>query len=105
MITLTSPVKRFPGTVELPDFLTLPQALAWEQARADADTLRADGKTDAELLNAWLVGIKGVVCDWHIDGYSIEPIQLSPRSPVIQLTAWLLEEITRLYYGDDDPND
>lgn len=36
---IESPVQRWPGTVTLPDYLTFPQAIAWEECLASARQL------------------------------------------------------------------
>ena len=94
---ITSPVKRFPGTVTLPDFLTFPQAVAWEKAQGAAADLRAGQCTDAELLQAWQPGLNAVVITWNLENYDPTNPPATPRKSVIELTAWLLESITALY--------
>lgn len=104
MKTITSPVKRFPGTVTLPDYLNVPQATAWEKAQAAAEAIDREASTNAEYIAAWVGGITAVVQVWNLDGFTADPFQTTPRLAVIELMAWLIREITRLYVDDDDPN-
>jgi hypothetical protein len=103
--TITSPVKRFPGTVTLPDFLTFPQAIAWEEAQADSEALR-DGKTVfAKRMQALVPGFMAVVQEWNLENFSLEPFQSTPRGAVIELCAWLIGEVTKLYdEAEEIPN-
>jgi hypothetical protein len=103
---ITSPVQRFPGTVTLPDFLTFPQAIAWEEASREAEALKKDGAVAARSIQAWTKGITAVVQEWNLTGFSVEPFQSTPRAEVVRLCSWLIDEITRLYEDTDAiPND
>lgn len=127
MRTITSPVKRFPGTVTLPDYLTFPQAITWEKAIDEANALRdpvldnegnpardkngrvirvtKSGVTEAEYLNVWTPALLSVVQAWSLDGFSVEPFQATPRAALISLFSWLIGEITALYDDSEDiPN-
>lgn len=126
MKVITSPAKYFSGTVTLPSFLTFPQAIAWEKARAEADKLyepiivdgveqvddqgraltkRRDGVTDAEYLQAWLPGIIPCVESWSIAHFDPANPPATPRAPLYELFAWLNREISALYgEPEGDPN-
>lgn len=103
---ITSPVKRFPGTVDLPEYLTIPQAVAWEQSTKQASMLRKGGEaTDAEYIGAWVPGLLAVVQAWGLEGFSPDPFQSTPRKAVIDLLSWLITEITKLYEDAEEvPN-
>ena len=121
MTVITSPVKRFPGTVTLPDFLILPQVLAWDETLIRKDEIKGRLPQDreptfperkkfrGELDAAYLPAIFGIVQEWHIEGVpdvpTIENFPLTPRTPSAELTSWLIREIEALYYGEIDiPN-
>lgn len=104
--TITSPVERFPGTVELPDFLTVPQAITWERAQKEAQRLKDDPEaSEAELLSAWVPSIQTIVAGWHLERFSVDPFQMTPRLSVIRLITWLIVEIGKLYEDEENlPN-
>ena len=102
---ITSPVKEFPGTIERPDSLTLPQVIAFENGIRD---LKRDG-TPAESDGETLSLILPFFSDWQIEGQPKEPtvetFVFTPRRAGAELVAWLWGEITRLYVGETEiPN-
>jgi hypothetical protein len=102
---ITSPVKEFPGTVERPDSLTLPQVIAFENGIRD---LKRDG-TPAESDGETLALILPFFTDWQIEGQpaapTVETFIFSPRKAGAELVAWLLGEITKVYVGETEiPN-
>lgn len=104
--TITSPVKRFSGSVVLPDALTYPQLMAWEQALAAA---QGDGKSNTEAWSQLLPGILACVSEWHIAGMPERPtpetFPATPRASALKLLAWLMGEIqTTIKAEDDAPN-
>lgn len=102
---VTSPVKRFPGTVTLPDYLTIPQAITWERALRDAGNLDRQTATNADFIGIYVPGVAAVVLEWGLEGFTPDPFQTTPRKAVDELLAWLIREITALYGDDTDPND
>ena len=109
---ITSPVKRFPGTVVMPDFLTLPQVLDFEETEHQIHELReSDGSVSFTKINAiQLPFILGTVLEWRIEGIpahpTIETFPMSPRVPTAQLLTWIIREVTSLYIGEVEiPND
>lgn len=107
MKTITSPVKRFPGTVAVPDALTFPQAIAWEKAGKAATALKASPEaTDAEYLGAWMPGITACVEAWSLEGFDPANPPSTPRLSIIRLITWLIGAITELYQDADEvPNE
>jgi hypothetical protein len=107
MKTITSPVKRFPGTVTIPDALTFPQAIAWEKAGIAASALKANPEaTDAEYWQAWMPGITAVVETWNLTGFDPQKPPATPRLSIAQLVSWLVGEISTLYTeADEVPNE
>jgi hypothetical protein len=99
-----SPIKRFPGSITIPDFLTVPQAQAWEEC------LRKSGEERAkigqvEYIALWIPGVTAVVEEWNIEKFSHDPFQTTPRGPVIELISWIIGLMTELYYeAEEIPN-
>lgn len=104
---ISSPTKRFPGTITLPDFLTIPQARAWEECLDGARALRDRGisYTSVEYIAVWEPGLREVVQAWDVEGFSHDPLQTTPRGAVLDLIVMVVNEITGMYQGEvDDPN-
>lgn len=100
-----SPVEKFPGFVVLPDFLTLPQVIAFEDAIGQAEELKKGGTVRRSRLDQInLPVIFAIVKEWHVDGVpetpDIESMPLTPRVASATLIAWIWGEITRLYIGE-----
>jgi hypothetical protein len=104
--TITSPVKRFPGTITIPDFLTVPQARAWEKSLKEADALRETIEvSDVAYIEAWIPGISAVVSEWNLENFSIDPFQTTPRVAVLNLFTLIIGEVNKLYWDDSEiPN-
>ena len=127
---IESPVKRWPGTITLPEYLTIPQAMAWEDALEKARDLlpevefelKEDGSIDASKLlpehleylnisnsvkyaNEVLPGIKECVLEWNLKDFDPENFPATPRQSRLELMNWLMTEITKLYKeADEVPN-
>ena len=102
--TIESPVKEFPGTVILPDYLTMPQALAFEKALRDSFALSAkveEGEevvTQAEFDAIAIPAICTCVEKWELEGFEQllpDTFPFSPRTESSQLIDWLLLEIRK----------
>jgi hypothetical protein len=95
---ITSPVKRFPGTVTLSDPLTFPQVIAFQDALGAVGEL--EKTTWARLRYALLPGIISCVEKWELEGVSEHPnIDTFPCTPLVsagKLVDWLQEEVTAL---------
>ncbi len=96
---ITSPVKRFAGTVVLSDPLTYPQVFAFQDA---LEAVKALGK-DAHYLRvqyAALPGILTCVEEWKLEGVPEHPTMdtfpASPRASAARLVLSLFREITAL---------
>lgn len=103
---ITSPVKRFPGTVTLPDGYTFPQIIAFDKSLADA---RGDGQTNTEMWFTMLRGLIPCVESWNLTGVPSAPtpetFPATPRGAATRLVSWLFEEIAKHQSDDDaDPN-
>ena len=104
---IESPVKRFSGTVVLPDYLTFPQYDAfnecWEKAKVE-------GQSQRDRNHAVIPGILAVVTEWHLESIPEKPtVETFPASPIAsanRLLAWLFTEITEtlIFEVDKSPN-
>jgi hypothetical protein len=110
MKTITSPVSRYPGEVVLPDFLTLPQLIAFEKAIAAAEALR-EGGSMSEHRYALLPGLCACVSEWRLTdgrtGANLGPLTAdtfpaSPRDASARLMTWLIGEIAAMNKDDED---
>ena len=103
--TITSPVKRYPGTVVLSDPLTFPQAFAFEDALAAVVEARESGSM-GRIRFALLPGILACVEEWHLSGFPEKPaldnFPSTPRQSIASVIDWLVEEITALYREADE---
>lgn len=103
--TIESPVKEFPGSVELPDRLTMPQALAFEQSIRDGQSLEEASQTqyDSVMVEA----ICTCVEEWNLEDFgqlAPDTFPATPRIASAELIAWLYGEIITLY-NPDVPNE
>ena len=102
---ITSPVKRYSGTVVLSDPLTFPQAFAWEDSLAAVGEAKETGSM-ARIRYALLPGILACVEAWHLDKFPEQPaldnFPSTPRASVASLIDWLVGEITALYQEADE---
>lgn len=106
MPKLESPVKRWPGTVTLPEYLTWPQVEAWQTA--------ADEATEATALAArqlaWVRGICAVVTHWELTALpptmTPETFPATPPRSSVALMRWLMREINLMFdEADEVPNE
>ncbi len=127
---ITSPVKKWPGTVTLSDPLSLPQAVKFQESIRDArntynkafeaagiDTDLQNAKevdfekielSTAELSEVRLEAVLDCVEEWNLEGIESPPNPF-PGSPAIssaRLMQWLIGEITKLLTEDEEaPNE
>ena len=111
-----SPVKRFPGTVELPAYLTAQDLLAWTATVAEYDRLVAEVKEDGvtteralSLAGVWNGGICKIVRRWQIEWLpeylEANQFPVAPRKAANALREWLMGEIDQLYFSEEEiPN-
>lgn len=106
---LTSPVKRYPGTVQLSEPMSMPQYFAFRDARNEAAKFAgADDADWAELQQAMLPGIMACVEKWELEGLNIPPetFPSSPRMASIRLCTWLFDEIAKIFVDEEElPNE
>ena len=106
--TIVSPVKEFPGTVKLPDRLTMPQALSLESSIASAQVLIEDKSStqtayDAVMLGAIFDCIEEISLD-GIENITAETFPATPRTPSAELIAWIYSELIGMY-NPEVPNE
>ena len=96
---ITSPVKRWPGTVTLSDPITLPQYIAWCDAIDDSNRVKQNGSSSGpRRLLAAVGGALACVDDWQIEGLprpTAETWPMKPRAACIELANWLFGEVAR----------
>lgn len=110
-----SPVEKFPGHIILPEFLTLPQVMAFEAALGSIDaivTTAIENKQervwftpgDTDRLKVVLLVVK----EWHILGVpeqpSLETFPFSPRKASHDLLTWVFRLVRDLWAGESVPN-
>lgn len=105
---ITSPVKRFSGTVTLSYPLTYPQYSAWRKAidtLPDGATL-GDTVSDDSLVLAMLPGICACVEKWELAGMGehVSPVDFpaTPRIASAKLLIWLISEINNIIAEEDE---
>ena len=100
---LSSPVKRWPGTVTISDPLTYPQFLAVQDAVNEVSGLMGNGDklTQERIHYIYLPGLIGCVEEWRIDGFpenvTAETFPSTPGLVSAEMITWLLSEIIALY--------
>lgn len=105
MKILTSPVKEFPGTVEFPDYLTLPQFSEYSDM-----SLSVKGKSAFTHALTMLPIQKKLTGEWKIENlpkerdFSVEPFK--PVYPLLLFMGWIHKEFMKLVTDEKDiPND
>ena len=100
---IESPVKRFPGTVTLPDSLTFTQLEQWGEAFSES------GEGYATRGRIILPVIFSIVQSWDIpalQGVTPETFPSTPIKSVASLLSWLVTAIAQIINEDDDaPNE
>ena len=103
---ITSPVKRYSGTVTLYDPLTFPQSIAFEDA---LEAVRALGKTAtmSKIRYAFLPGVLACVESWSLNGGfperpALDTFPSTPKAPIGELIEWLIAEVSALYRDSED---
>lgn len=101
-----STVSRWGGFIELPDYMTYQQLLAWENAINATKTKEGDKEpTTIEFYGALLPTAIGLVKEWHIEKLpEIVTVENIPGS--LALVSWLVEAVTKLFNetNESDPN-
>lgn len=100
MRELASPVKEFPGLVAIPDYLSYPQAIAFDRAMRAA--AQESGKlTRLEVNHLAIPGLCACVLEWRIEGLpehiTPENFPATPGAAADALLAWLVRELMALF--------
>ena len=94
---LVSPIADFPGTITLPDRLTLHQVSAWERVVSLSQRMPPG---DAQRWEVTLPALAEIVVDWDIDGVSKDPtpenFNYYPYAEACLFTRWVREEVSKL---------
>ena len=108
-----SPVEKFPGHIILPDYLTLPQVRAFEDALDGLENIGKGKKTDRVWLSVIdekrLPAILESVQEWHIEGIpeklTVDNFPMTPVSEANKLINWVFQELRALWLGETEvPN-
>jgi len=103
---ITSPVKRYSGTVTLHDPLTFPQSIAFEDALESVRAL-GDTATLSKIRYAFLPGVLACVESWSLNGGfperpALDTFPSTPKAPIGELIEWLIAEVSALYRDSED---
>lgn len=106
---ITSPVKKWPGTVTLCDPLSLPQVVEVRKALESAIEVAGSGETDkdgdriiadlAAYHNELLPAFLSCVEIWELEGLENPPNPFpgTPRASAAELMNWLSTEVIALF--------
>lgn len=105
---ITSPVKRFPGTVVISDPLTFPQVFAFGDALNAVDAL-GENPTILHVRATQLPGVLACVEEWKLENFpsnvTVDSFPATPPKSCAQLIAWLIGEISTLFReAEEIPN-
>jgi len=102
---ITSPIKRWAGSVTIADPLTLPQAEAFE---ACLELQKIDGENKFVFLTVKdkqrLPGVLACVEKWELENFpndvTLDTFPFSPRGASHKLIEWIYDEIFNIYIGE-----
>jgi len=104
---LQSPVKKWPGTVTIPDYLNVEQAMAFEEAIENIKDNKNEN-INLAITSKLVPGICACVESWNLEGLQNVSQSNYPATPKLasaELTSWLVSEITKLYQeAEEIPN-
>jgi hypothetical protein len=105
---ITSPIKRWAGTVTLADPLTLAQADTFQDSMDLPEDEAKPQKYLIELDKIRVPGIMACVEKWDLQNFALIDggIPFSPRLDSHKLIAWIHNEIRAVYLGElEVPNE
>lgn len=105
---ITSPIKRWAGTVTIADPLTISQARAIESAFGKPPLIEEEGQRVwlSVIDEARLPAISACVESWNLENFNPDPFPASPRGDSHKLIAWLFGELALVYQGESEiPNE
>lgn len=106
MKVITSPSKKWAGTVTLHDPLTMPQVRLIEDAIGiDLKQKERDGRVwTSHIDEATLPAVLACVKEWNLSGLSypvtVENFPATPRPQSHELIRWLFDEVYKVYLGE-----
>ena len=102
---ITSPVKRWPGTVTLYEPLSYPQVLALEEVYRAREKLPEDA-TINQARALFVPAIIKCVESWQLEGNfpqnpTLDTFPASPKVAAAELLTWLINEVAELFMDAD----
>ena len=102
------PVKCWPGTITIPDYLNYPQVMAFRKAMAEAQQLGEDVPVDTYNFTI-LPGLCACVERWDIKGLpehvTPETFPGAPASASVRLMSWLIGVVVEQFKeAEEVPN-
>ncbi len=99
---ITSPSKRWAGTVTLADPLTLPQAEALQESMELPEDNNKPQKYLLELDKIRVPGVLACVEKWDLQNFQLidGSLPFTPRLESHKLIAWIFGELRSIYFGE-----
>ena len=91
---IKSPIKKFSGSVIIKNPLPYPDYIAWEKGLLSE--AEKEEVSQGEIEQALWSGVSAVVEKWDLKNFDSENIPATPRTPVLELLAWLVTEIGKV---------
>jgi len=108
---ITSPLSEYPGSITLPDGLTLYQMAEWEKV-LDQLKYRAGErgiKAVVETADTWLMALPTIITiveKWEITGIpehpTVENTKFTPYREYRKFSKWVFNLISALFLGEKD---
>jgi len=96
---ITSPSKRWPGSVTISDPLTIPQAQFIEAGlKQPAQEGEKVWFTTLDVMK--LPAVIGCVEKWELENFAPDPFPASPRKDSHLLIDWIFGELLKVYSGE-----
>lgn len=104
---ITSPIKRWAGTVTIADPLTIPQAQLIEAGLKQPEGHEGESRIWLSVIDAEkLPAVLGCVEKWELENFTHDPFPASPRADSHKLIDWVFSELFKVYIGEAEvPNE
>ena len=99
MARLDSPMTRWPGYIELPDYLTYPVLVKWDEAVVQADSVKDNM---IKFYQALLPVACSVVLEWHIEGLP-DKVTAETVPASAKFVAWVVDGVMDLFEATSEP--
>jgi len=98
----TSPVRRYPGHVIMPDYFSWAQMIAWDECVTKSQAVEGT----LPKMAAQADGVLLMVEEWHITGIAEKPTALpaSPVRPAAELMGWIIGIINSMIMEAESPD-